>query len=387
MEHEMMDDLKILIVDDEVANLQKLRRTFIGRYPVLAAGSGLEALQLIRGQEGIAVIIVDQRMPDMTGVELLLETMQHLPDAIRIILTGYTDVDVLMEAINTCKVYRYIVKPWDPPDLLMTVERGVEAYRMALENAKFRKELIRRERLARELEIASEIQRYILPARYPAVDGYEIAVQYHPAREVGGDLYDFDCNRETGILQVVIGDVSGKSIPAALYGAVFSGQLGMLFAQFLSPGEMLARANASLLARYPVSNYIAVTCMRLEPRSGDCILANSGMPFPYLVRGGEVTRLRAAGVPLGLVEDSGYDELAFSLHKGDLLVLASDGVTDAMNPDGSMYEDQRFTDSIRRHAEESAAQFAKDLYMDICNFAQDGDVHDDITILALRRSA
>ena len=195
-----MDDLKILVVDDEIANLQKLRRTFVHRYPVLAAESGREALRLIRAHEGIAVIIADQRMPDMTGVELLRQTLPLLPDAVRIILTGYTDVDVLMEAINTCKVYRYMVKPWDPPDLQMTVQRGLEAYQLTLENAKIRKELVRRERQARELEIAGEIQRCILPAGYPQVEGYEIAVEYHPAREMGGDLYDFDRNRTTGAL-------------------------------------------------------------------------------------------------------------------------------------------------------------------------------------------
>jgi serine phosphatase RsbU (regulator of sigma subunit) len=382
-----MEDLKILVVDDETANLQKLQRTFVDRYPVLAAGSGREALELIRKNDGIAVIIADQRMPDMTGIELLRHTLDVLPDAIRIILTGYTDLDVLVEAINSCKVYRYIVKPWDPPDLLMTVQRGVEAYRLALENARFRKELIRRERLARELEIAREIQRYILPPCCPDLAGYEIAIEYHPAREVGGDLYDFDWDSEAGLLQVAIGDVSGKSIPAALYGAVFSGQLRQLFAQSMSPGEILGRANSSLIARYQVSNFIAVACMRIQPQHGACVLANSGMPFPVLVRRGEVTRLEVSGVPLGLIEGTFYDELPFRLEKGDLLVLASDGVTDAMDPAGKMYDERRFIESIRHHASEDARQFTQSLYQAICEFTQSADVHDDITILALRRTA
>ena len=122
-----MSQETILVVDDEIANLQKLRRTFINRHSVLAASSGGEALNLARQNSDIAVIIADQRMPDMTGVDLLRQTLDILPHAVRIILTGFTDVDVLMEAINSCKVYRYIVKPWDPPDLLMTVERGLEA--------------------------------------------------------------------------------------------------------------------------------------------------------------------------------------------------------------------------------------------------------------------
>lgn len=382
-----MEDLKILVVDDETANLQKLRRTLIDRYTVLAAASGREALELIRLNEGIAVIIADQRMPDMTGVDFLRHTLQTLPEAIRIILTGYTDVDVLMEAINSCKVYRYVVKPWDPPDLLMTVERGLETYRLSQENARFRKELIRRERLARELEIAREIQRYILPVRCPEPEGFEIAVEYHPAREVGGDLFDFDWNPADGKLQIVVGDVSGKSIPAALYGAVFSGHLRTLFGQSLSPAEILSRANASLISRYQVSNFIAVICLQVDPRLGAGQVANSGMPFPYLVRAGEVMRPQAAGIPLGLIEDSAYEQVALQIENGDLLVLASDGVTDAMDPDGRMYDEHRFVDSLRRHSSESAASLASSLYREICEFTHNADVHDDITILALRRSA
>ncbi len=382
-----MENLKSLVVDDEIANLQKLRRTLIDRYTVLAASSGREALEMIGMNDGIAVIIVDQRMPDMTGIELLRRTLHRLPDAIRIILTGYTDVDVLVDAINSCKVYRYMVKPWDPPDLLITVERGMEAYRLSLENARFRKELIRRERLARELEIASEIQRYILPPQCPRLDGLEIGIEYHPAREVGGDLYDFDWCSETGMLQVVMGDVSGKSIPAALYGAVFSGQLRTLLTQSLSPGEILRRANANLVSRCQANNYITVACMRLDPRLGAGCLANSGMPFPYLVRAGDVTRLEASGIPLGLMDDLEYQEYSFQLQPGDILVLASDGATDAMDPDGRMYDEQRFVDCIRRHALEDAVPMAKNLYREICEFTQNADVHDDITILTLRRSA
>jgi len=381
-----MDELKVLAVDDEIANLQKLQRTFVGRYPVLTAGSGKEALELIHNNEGIAVIIADQRMPDMTGVELLHQSLQLLPDAIRIILTGYTDVDVLMAAINSCKVFRYIVKPWDPPDLLMTVDRGIESYRLMLENAKFRKELIRRERLARELEIAREIQGYILPPCCPDLGGYQIGVEYHPAREVGGDLYDFDWNREDGSLRVVIGDVSGKSIPAALYGAVFSGQLRTLFTQALSPAGILTRANSNLMARYQVNNYITVACMSVDRATGSCVLANSGMPFPYLLRGGDLMRLEASGVPLGLFEGTLYEEIPFRLEKGDLLVMASDGATDATDPGGQMYEDSRFAGAILRHASEDASLCAKNLHREICDFTHNAEVHDDITILALKRS-
>ncbi len=376
---------KVLVVDDEVANLQKLRRTLIDRYPVLEATSGREALEIARSDLGIAVIIADQRMPDMTGTEFLRETLQFLPYAVRIILTGFTDVDVLMEAINTCKVFRYIVKPWDPPDLLMTVERGLEAHKLAIENERFRRELIRRERLARELEIAREIQRYILPPQCPVFEGYEIAVEYHPAYEVGGDLYDFDWNPSTNTLQVVIGDVSGKSIPAALYGAVFSGHLRALLAHPLPPADALAFLNASLIQRYRVNNYIAVADLRIDLREGSGILANGGMPYPFLVRNSEVNQLPVPGVPLGLIEGTSYEQASVQIEKGDTLILASDGITDAANSDGDMYEEARFLESIRRHCTLDTTAFARKLYEDVVGFKGSADLRDDVTVLAVRR--
>ncbi len=380
-----MTEQTILVVDDEVANLQKLRRTFINRYPVLAASSGREALELVHEHDNIAVIVADQRMPDMTGVEFLRETLNIVPDAVRIILTGFTDVDVLMEAINSCKVYRYIVKPWDPPDLLLTVERGLESVRLAAENARFRKELIRRERLARELEIARDIQSYILPPKCPVLEGYEMAVEYHPAREVGGDLYDYDWNPGTGILQVLIGDVSGKSIPAALYGAVFSGQVRTLFGGSMSPGEILAFLNTNLITRYQVTNYIAVAYLCLDLRQGTGVLANGGMPFPYLVTGDRISQLEAAGIPLGLIDGSVYDETHFNLERGNILVLSSDGTTDAMNAEGQMYDSSRFVESIRLHSSDEITDLVRNLHSDVSRFTGDAEVHDDATILGIRR--
>jgi serine phosphatase RsbU (regulator of sigma subunit) len=381
----MTQNQTILVVDDEPANLQKLRRTFINRYPVVAAGSGVEALEVVRTRDDIAVVIADQRMPDMTGIEFLRQTLDLLPHAIRIVLTGYTDVDVLMEAINSCKVFRYVVKPWDPPDLLMTVERGLEAYRLTVENERFRKELIRRERLARELEIAREIQRYILPRDCPRLDGYEMAVEYHPAREVGGDLYDFDYDPGAGELQVVIGDVSGKSIPAALYGAVFSGHIKSLFARALSPAETLSFLNENLVAHYQVNNYIAVSYLRLQLAAGRVVFANGGMPYPFLVRGGEVREIPSPGVPLGLLAGTQYDESFFELQPGEQLVLASDGATDALNPAGELYDPGRLVESIRRNAAQPLKEMVTRVHQDIRDFSGDAELQDDITILALRR--
>jgi sigma-B regulation protein RsbU (phosphoserine phosphatase) len=186
-------------------------------------------------------------------------------------------------------------------------------------------------------------------------------------------------------MQILIGDVSGKSIPAALYGAVFSGQVRSLFGRAMSPAEILAFLNANLIARYQVSNYIAVAYLRVNLDDGTGVFANGGMPFPYLVKGGCVTRVEVSGIPLGLMEGVTYDEVPLIIEKGDMLVITSDGTTDALNPEGEMYDTDRFAEAIQLHSPEEMSRLVKNLYQGISRFASNADVSDDVTILALRR--
>jgi DNA-binding NtrC family response regulator len=118
---------KILIVDDEPANLRSLNRLFREQYQVLMAGSGAEALELLEHHD-VALLITDQRMPGMTGIELLKNTFALRPRMVRMILTGYTDVEALVEAINCGQVYRYIAKPWNNDELRLTVQRALEHF-------------------------------------------------------------------------------------------------------------------------------------------------------------------------------------------------------------------------------------------------------------------
>lgn len=142
----------ILIVDDEAANLRALERLFRGHYEVLTATSGAEALELLKTRD-IALLITDQRMPEMTGIELLKQTITLRPRMVRIILTGYTDVDALVEAINCGHVYRYVTKPWRNEELQQTVGRALEHY----ETSRTRWELeLTKQRLTARL---SEIQK------------------------------------------------------------------------------------------------------------------------------------------------------------------------------------------------------------------------------------
>jgi two-component system response regulator HupR/HoxA len=141
----MQKKYELLLVDDELANLQKLQRTFMDRYNVHLAQSGQAALQILQ-KAPIDAIITDQKMPDMTGIEFLEISQKTYPNLVRIILTGFTEVDDLIAAINTGKVHRYITKPWEPEDLRLAVQDSIEKLELVREN----------ERLATELKLANE---------------------------------------------------------------------------------------------------------------------------------------------------------------------------------------------------------------------------------------
>lgn len=122
----------VLVVDDEVDNVDALERLFRRKYNVLKATSGRQALQLLE-QNRVSLIVTDQRMPNMTGVEFLAESMESHPDSIRILLTGFTDIDSVISAINSGQVYRYVTKPWDPVDLANTVDKAIERFELSAE--------------------------------------------------------------------------------------------------------------------------------------------------------------------------------------------------------------------------------------------------------------
>src|SRR5215212_7964997 len=169
---------KILIVDDEPANLRLLERLFRRDYQVLAAPSGEEALRLLE-QHDVALLITDQRMPGMTGIELLKRTADTRPHMVRMILTGYTDVSALVEAINCGQVYRYVTKPWDNDDLRLTVERALQHY----QTNKARHELeAANKRLSRRLQAMTRGVVRAISDTMEAKDSYA----YGHARRVSG---------------------------------------------------------------------------------------------------------------------------------------------------------------------------------------------------------
>jgi serine phosphatase RsbU (regulator of sigma subunit) len=234
--------------------------------------------------------------------------------------------------------------------------------------------------------VARRIQQASLPKEVPQLEGWQISPYYQPAREVGGDFYDFHLLSE-GRLGVVVGDATGKGVPAAL---VMSTTCSMLQAvsealDSISPGEVLSRVNETLVDRIPQNMFVTCFYGVLDPKSATFTYANAGHDLPYLWHGGGAEELRARGMPLGLMPEMSYEQKEIVLEPTDSALLYSDGLVEAHDPQGEMFGFPRLRALVAEYAEERSLGEA--LLEELYSFVGEGwEQEDDITLLTLRRS-
>ena len=246
-------------------------------------------------------------------------------------------------------------------------------------------EIRERERVAQDLRVARRIQQASLPKEVAEPEGWQISPFYQPAREVGGDFYDF-LELDDGRLGLVVGDATGKGVPAALVMTSTRSMLRAVAQVSESPGKVLARINDPLVNDIPPNMFVTCFYCILDPESGSLTYANAGHDLPYLHRNGAAEELRARGMPLGLMPGMSYEEKETTLHAGEAALLYSDGLVEAHNLKGEMFGFPRLRGLIAEHGEErSLGEF---LMEELYSFVGEGwEQEDDITLLTLRRSA
>jgi predicted ester cyclase len=267
-----------------------------------------------------------------------------------------------------------IVEEWSQANTLHTTLERLE------------QETRERERVEQDLRVARSIQQASLPKEVPTLEGWQISPYYQPAREVGGDFYDFHLLSE-GRAGLAVGDATGKGVPAALVMSTTCGmlQLATQASDSSSPGEVLAQVNEALLARIPPNMFVTCFYGVLDPRSGSLSYANAGHDIPYLWRGGDAEELRARGMPLGLMPGMGYEEKEVVLGEGESALLYTDGLVEAHDPKGEMFGFPRLRALVAEHGGERSLEEA--LMEVLYSFVGEGwEQEDDITLLTLKRS-
>jgi phosphoserine phosphatase RsbU/P len=255
---------------------------------------------------------------------------------------------------------------------------------IALENARLYEEIAKQERrLERDMAMARELQFRLLPHALPKLANLEVAAKFAPARAIGGDLYDFVSYSQSRTA-IVIGDVSGKGAPAAIFAALVSGILRSHAPIEPSPSEMLAALNYSLGERKIEAQYVSLIYAVWDDTNRTLQVANSGLPRPIFFHDGKIELIEATGLPLGLFEEADYDEFTFQAKPGDMFVFFSDGILDASNKAGEMFGRRRTEEIVTKCANVSADCAVKSLFKAVSEHASGVETFDDQTIVAIR---
>ncbi|HJS71254.1 MAG TPA: SpoIIE family protein phosphatase [Acidimicrobiia bacterium] len=242
-----------------------------------------------------------------------------------------------------------------------------------------------RERIQQELQVAALIQQTLLPKELPSINGWNVDAFYRPARAVGGDFYDF-IELDERRLGVVIGDVTDKGVPAALVMATCRSMLRAAALRHDSPSEVLADVNDNLVPEIPPAMFVTCLYAIIDTLEGEVVFANAGHNLPYVRTSDGVLELRATGMPLGLMPGMPYDERTYRLEEGEVMVLTSDGITEAHSPEGEMYGFSRLMGRVG--AKTKGEDMCGALVGDLEKWTGPGaEQEDDITLVVVRRTS
>ncbi len=385
-----MQQAKILVVDDEPdlehLILQKFRKKISAKeYDFQFARDGAEALDKINNDGQLDLILTDINMPVMDGLTLLTKINELNNRLLRsIIVSAYGDMENIRTAMNR-GAYDFITKPINLSDLEITIEKSIkeiEHYKTVLSS---RDKLIA---LQQELDIANIIQTSILRKTFPAFPErkeFDIFAKMLTAKEVGGDLYDFfliDKYR----LGVVIGDVSGKGIAAALLMAVSKTLLKATAYKGLPADSILSEVNNIIVDESPSNMFVTVFFGVLDTRSGAFEYSNGGHNPPYLISvDGKVKQLdNIGGLMIGAFKGVPFESNVVMVKSGESLVFYTDGVTEAFNKDGEEYQESRLEKVLEGKNSLNVNELVQQVFDNVQSFSEGAEQSDDITCLALK---
>lgn len=380
---------KILVVDDEpdleLLIRQKFRKRIRrGDLEFVFAGDGVEALEHLRGDEEIDIVLTDINMPRMDGLTLL-DKIGDLERLVKVVIvSAYGDMENIRTAMNR-GAFDFLTKPIDFVDLETTVDKTRDELEALKQSVALQRQLTA---LQQELDIAARIQLSTLPSTFPAFpdrSDFDLHATMRPAREVGGDFYDFflvDADR----LGFVLGDVSGKGVGAALFMAVTRTILRATALQGLPAQACVRHVNRVLYPESLPHMFVTLVYGILHTLTGEVFYCNAGHTLPYVIRrGAGVTPLAGTGgVGLCLLKDFDYRAGSLTLQPGDTLLLYSDGVTDAVNDRRDQFTDERLRHRLLRMNGSAPAELVRDVLHALDTFSGGVAQPDDVTMLALQ---
>ncbi len=381
----MSDSYKILVVDDETdvepLVLQRMRREIRkGTYEFQFALNGVEALEKLNEDDTFDIVLSDINMPEMDGLTLLQQIPSVNPNIRSVIVSAYGDMKNIRTAMNR-GAFDFVTKPIDFEDLRITIDRTVQHLKMWREALVARDNLIS---IQNELGLAKDMQQSILPKEFPSGDAFALHGLMEPAREVGGDFYDIIRMGEDRC-GIAIADVSDKGVPAALF--MMSSRTSMKGSAIgaMHPELVLEEVNKLLAAENDAGMFVTVIYAILDTFNGSLEYANGGHNPPLIVHADGTSDYLdlPPGIALGMFPEMGFESRRAQLKKGDMVLFYTDGVTEAMNPEGDLYGEDRLQQVTAGLVGLGPEEFCQGVVKSVHEFAGEAEQSDDITCVSL----
>lgn len=382
--------VKILVVDDEtdleMLISQKFRKEIQGNeLQFVFAKNGEEALLQLKSDDNIEIVVTDIDMPHMDGLELLSNIGKMNRVLKSIILSPYGDLESIRIAMNR-GAFDFVTRPINLEDLGSTLKKSINDLRETKEAKANQNRLID---IDKELDVAKNIQSSIIPHSFKPFNdnkNFEIIGTMLPARRIGGDFFDFFPLGDH-LLGFSIADVSGKGVPAALFMTMSRGLLRALGQKTSLASECLRQLNELLVLENASSMFVTAFYGILDINTGELSYSNAGHNPPCIISPtGDITEIgRAQGIALGVTTEIDlFTENHVKLKTGDTLLLYTDGVTEAMNPQRELFGEERLTTFLSKHGTSPLATIINGLVNEVELFASGAEQADDITLLAIR---
>ena len=376
---------KVLLVDDDEMLLAGLMRQLRNKFRVETAISGEVAVKMVEENGPYAVVVSDYMMPGMNGIEFLSQVKLTNPDTIRMMLTGSADMTTAIKAVNEGSIYKFHPKPCPAETLSEAIQSGIDEYQKVTSDQtqlkSFQSHLIK----------ASKLQQMLMPKSDPQVDGYDIAGKSIPCDETGGDYFDFINPHEWGQekMGIVVADVIGHGISAALLMASVRGYLRARATLSGSTGDIITAVNRLIsIDTAETGQFMTLFYLVIEPRNNQIIWVRAGHDpgFLYCPHSDRFEALSGAGLALGVDESWNYDDYNRKVEPGQIVLLTTDGIFEAHNPEGAMFGKSRFKEVVRKNAGLEAEGIRKIVFEAVAEFRGDQPQEDDITLVVLKFS-
>jgi len=375
---------KVLLVDDDALVLAGLKRQLRDRFSIDTALNGEEAMKQVNENGPYAVIVSDFMMPGMNGVEFLAHVKKTHPDTVRMMLTGTADMPTAIRAVNEGSIFQFHPKPCPADTLCQAIQSAIGEYRKVISHQRQLKNF------KTSMAQASMVQQKLMPKSDPCVDGFDIAGKSIWCDETGGDYYDFLYPAANGHkrIGIAVGDVTDHGISSAL---LMTTARAFLRERVQTPptecAAIISDVNNRLVRDIEELNLFMTMFygeIDINEKLIRWVKAGHEPAILYTPATDTHELLAGEGLPLGVIEDAEYKESSKKIHSGQIILIGTDGIKEAVNTTGEMFGNERLLDVIRVHAQQSAREILNRVFEALHDFRHPLKPDDDETLVVIK---